>query len=97
MCKLIKWFIVIVVLLVVLYGLVDAKYQKTVYKDTVAGAVVGLVHGVVAVFCIMEGARHGHKLTCRRAARIFLHHLRVDMVIGLLIGVMSVLWCMLFQ
>lgn len=94
MFKLLSWAIAIFVLMIVLCGAVHSECRAAVFADTLAGLFVGLVHGFLHVYCIHEMPWHRKSLTMNRVKSIILHHLRTDMVVGLLIGVGNGLFCL---
>ena len=84
MFKYINVLIASFVLGVVLAGLFNPVAQKPVFADTVWGVVIGFACGLVHVTSIVE--RKG-TITRRRAKTVIAKAVRVDMVVGLLIGV----------
>jgi hypothetical protein len=69
---------------VVLAGLFNPACRQLVFNDTVGGLLVGVAHGLVCIAAVLD--RSGN-INHRRARRVFLHALKMDMVVGLLIGV----------
>jgi hypothetical protein len=93
MCKL-KLSIASVAFCVVLCGLFHEECRHAVFADTVSGLLVGFVHGVLHLYRIHEVAHSWKSLTPPRAWKIIVHYMRVDMAIGLLIGVVNAIICM---
>ena len=81
------------VLGVVLCGLIHEGCRQTILTNTLGGFLVGLVHGVLHVYCIREASSTGRSLTTSRVRMIVIHDVRMDMVIALLIGVVSAVIC----
>jgi hypothetical protein len=79
-----KYAIVGMILGVVLFGLVDPVCQQTIFSDTLGGLLVGIFHGTLHVFCILE--KGGSSFTLRRAKFILVSDVKIDMIIGLMIG-----------
>jgi hypothetical protein len=94
MIKLLNWLIACVVLSVVLCGLFHDGCRRAILTDTLGGLVVGLIHGVLHVYCIHEVSNTRLSLTPSRVHKIILHDVRMDMVIGLLIGTFAAVACM---
>lgn len=79
-----KWLIASFVFGVVLAGVFNPAARQVVFTDTIWGVVVGFACGLVHVVSIVE--RNG-TITRRRARAVILHAVRVDGVVGMLIGV----------
>ena len=72
---------------VVLAGLFNPAAQGVVFHDTLTGVLVGVGCGLVHVVALVE--RNG-TITRRRAKAVVVQAVRVDMVVGMLIGVAQV-------
>jgi hypothetical protein len=87
MKRALSWLLASVVLGVVLYGLFDAHCCEAVFERTIDGLLVGVVRGLVRMYTQWELMPVGKTVSVEEAKREFTHHVREDMVIGLLIGV----------
>jgi hypothetical protein len=92
--KLTSGLVALVILAVVLCLLLNEGRRSALCSDTLGGLLVGLVHGLLHVYCKIEVTNNVRPLTPRRIIRIALLDLRVDMVVGLLIGVVKVVFAM---
>ncbi len=91
MCKAFRWLVASVVLCVVLCGLFHDQCRSVVFADTIGGLLVGVVHGPLHVYCVWERSKDGKSLRLSRIRMIIVHAIEMDVVIGLLIGVVKAL------
>jgi len=89
MFKALNVFIAVIVLAVVMSGLLLPAVRVTIFESTMGGVFVGIAHGLLHVYCLHELLNDGKPLTASRVQRIMFHAVRMDMVIGLLIGVVN--------
>lgn len=89
MLRFLSWLIAAVVFGVVLSGLFHEPCRHAVFADTVGGFTVGVLHCLLHVYCLRETSKNGKALNYRRIKHIMIHDIRMDMVIGLLIGVVN--------
>lgn len=84
MFRILSCLIACFVLGVVLFGLSHERCRQAILIGTVGGLMIGVVHAVLHVYCIIEV--YGRRLNTTRIRRIVIHDVRMDLVIGLLVG-----------
>ena len=89
-----KYFIASFVLFVVLCGIFNETSRNIVFADTIGGLLVGVLHGLLHYNCIIEN--NSALLTKRRAAKIMFLDVRIDTIVGLLIGTLKVILFLCF-